>query len=98
VRVRSLQRADLRQRDETRPEQAHLGQPGDPLRVQPVGLRAADITIGNPRVAPAHAMGTRQGPWNVVFTVGDMIAWAHGTKHRHIAAKRSLAISGAKIG
>jgi hypothetical protein len=32
------QRADLRRRHEAGPQQAHLGQPGDLLRVQPVGL------------------------------------------------------------
>ena len=33
------QRPDLRRRHERRPQQAHLRQPGDPLGVEPVGLR-----------------------------------------------------------
>ena len=52
------QRADLRRRHEAGPQQAHLGQPGDPLRVQPVGLgppgqlpgvRRVDQLDGQPR-------------------------------------------------
>jgi Bacterial extracellular solute-binding protein len=35
------QRLDLRRRHERRPQQPHLRQPGDPLRVEPVRLRPA---------------------------------------------------------
>jgi hypothetical protein len=35
------QRPDLRRRHEARAQQAHLRQPGDPLGVEPVGLRPA---------------------------------------------------------
>ena len=34
----------------------------------------ADITIGDPKVAPTHAMGMSQSPWNVVLTAGASIA------------------------
>ena len=47
------QRPDLRRRHERGPQQAHLGQPGQPLRVELVGLRPPGQLPGVGRSSPA---------------------------------------------
>jgi len=65
------QRPDLRRRHERRPQQPHLGQPGDPLRVQPVGLRPPGQLPG---MAGVHQLYPQPGPLQQVKPDPPVIA------------------------